>query len=213
MIIGTMNLTRTRDSGQFFCPTCEGTQPYRLRAARPFLTIYFIPVIPIGGQEFHVHCAGCRQKWDTGVLTLDAAEEEALRLEEAIEEILRASVLVVLADDVISEAEIQALLKISNEVLHRPLEREELGQLCSIAQQRGVRVINYVRTISHQWSPDTSRLALQCMFLAASAEGELQPPQMEGLLEIQQILGLNDDQFQGIIEESLLLEESLLRER
>ena len=56
-------------------------------------------------------------------------------------------------------------------------------------------------------------MALQCMFLAASAEGELQPPQMEGLLEIQQILGLRDEEFQNIIEESLLIEESVLRDR
>ncbi len=59
LLIGSTNLTRTQSTGDFYCPNCAAIRDYRLRARRPFLTIYFIPVVPIGPTEQYVQCMRC----------------------------------------------------------------------------------------------------------------------------------------------------------
>ena len=66
ILIGTMNIKRTRERGEFYCPTCTAQQSYRRRSSRPFLTLYFIPVVPIGGLEWFVQCDHCRGRYSKG---------------------------------------------------------------------------------------------------------------------------------------------------
>src|SRR5690606_6765879 len=68
ILIGTMNITRTRDEGEFHCPTCGSLKPYQLKSRRPFLTLYFIPTVPIGGTEYFVRCLECKSHWDPAIL-------------------------------------------------------------------------------------------------------------------------------------------------
>ena len=55
ILIGTMEWASTVERGDFFCPACNAAKNYQRKVARPFLTLYFIPVIPIGAvREFKV---------------------------------------------------------------------------------------------------------------------------------------------------------------
>ena len=206
ILIGTMNLTRTRDRGNFYCPACRTPQSFRLRARRPFLTLYFVPTVPIGAAEEFVQCDSCRSTWDQSVLSMDRETHEATIESQFLDEAIRASVLVVLADGKISENEIGALQTIANHLLERPIDREELGRLCSIARENKILAKNYVLTTSRGWTQDQRMRALQAMFLAASAEGELDPKQLEILAEMREILELTDLEYEAAIEEALLWE-------
>ena len=206
ILIGTMNLTRTRERGDFYCPTCQSTQSYRLRARRPFLTLYFIPTIPVGGAEVFVDCDGCRQNWDEAILQVDRAAHEAQMEEQFHDEAIRAAVLVVLADGTTSDAEIAALRRIATRLLQRDVDREELGQLCSIALENQIEASNYVMSVSPRWSPEQRSLALQAMFLAATAEAGMGEPQMAALTEMQQISQMSPAQFETAIEAALTWE-------
>ena len=203
ILIGTINLTRTRDRGNFYCPTCSLTQTYRLRARRPWLTLYFIPTVPVGGMEFFVECDQCRSSWDPSVLEMDQHSHEQALEDQFRDEAVRSAVLVVLADGKISEAEIDALRKICSRLLERNVDREELGRLCSIAEQNQIEAANYVLTISRRWSQEQRSQALQAMFLAATAEGEMGPSQLKVLAEMREILEFNDDDYQAAIEQAL----------
>lgn len=203
--IGTMNLTRTVDRGHFYCPTCGANCSYRLRNRRPFLTIYFIPVVPIGGAEPFVQCDGCKSSWDMTVLELTRESHEAAQLAQFREDALRATVLVTTADGSISEAEIDALLVVSSKLFERPIDREELGALCASAQRLGVSAPNYLLTVKRQWSPEQCITVLKAAFLAASAEGELNPAQLKMLRDLQDLFNLTDAEYQQAIEEALLL--------
>jgi uncharacterized tellurite resistance protein B-like protein len=203
ILIGTMNLTGTRDRGNFYCPTCAVTQTYRLRARRPWLTLYFIPTVPIGGPELFVQCDTCRSTWDPSVLEMDRQSHEALKEEQFRDEAVRAALLVVLADGHISESEINALQGIASHLLERQVDREELGWLCSTAEQSGVEASNYVLTVSRRWDTEQRTKALQAMFLAASAEGEMGPKQINTLAKMREILQMSDEEYQGAIERAL----------
>ena len=205
ILIGTMNLTTTRERGNFYCPTCAVTQTYRLRARRPWLTLYFIPTFPVGGAELFVQCDQCRATWDPTVLDMDQQSHEAAQEAQFRDEALRASILVVIADDKISEAEISALQTIGTHLLERPIDREELGQLCSIAQQNQIEASNYVLTVGRRWTQKQKSIALQAMFLAASAE-DMGDDQTKLLARMREVLELTDNEYHQAIEEALAWE-------
>ena len=207
ILIGTMNLTRTRESGQFYCPTCRCAQEYRLRARRPFLTLYFIPVIPIGPAEPFVSCRGCGEKWDPSVLEMDQRAHEEVQTEQFRDQALRSAMLVVLENHYISQTEIDALQRIASGVLGRRVDREELGELCSIAQQNKIRARNYVMTVSRRWSQAQKSEALQAMFLAATAEGKMDEPQIKVMTEMRDILELTEQEYESAIEAALQWEQ------
>ena len=203
ILIGTMNLTRTRDRGDFYCPGCCATKGYRVISRRPFLTLYFIPTVPVGAAEMYVECDGCRENWDVSVLeqdrTLHEEQVEGIFRDEAI----RASVLVVLADDVTTPREITVLQRIATHLLERRVDRDELGRLCSIARENRITATNYVLTVSRKWNRDQRSRALQAMFLAATAEGGLGQEQLRVLAEMREILDLTEEEYQSAIETAL----------
>ncbi len=206
ILIGTMNLTRTRDRGNFYCPTCATTQTYRLRARRPWLTLYFIPTVPVGGAETFVHCDQCKSTWDETVLEMDKKSHQQALEEQFLDEAVRSAVLVVIADGQISENEIVALQLIASRLLDRDVDREELGRLCSIAQQNKIEAANYVLTVSRRWNQQQRSRALQAMFLAATAEGEMGQPQIKLLAKMRDMLELTDAEYEAAIEEALTWE-------
>ncbi|WP_236010636.1 TerB family tellurite resistance protein [Candidatus Laterigemmans baculatus] len=200
-----MNLSRTRETGDFYCPGCGTSQTYRLRTRRPFLTLYFIPVVPIGAAEPFVQCDQCRAHWDVNVLEMDRHSHEMAQREQFCEEAMRAAVLVTTADGRISEQEIQALHHVGERLLDRPISREELGALCSSTRHLGVSPLNYMLSGSRRWSQAQRTTVLQAAFLAASAEGELSESQLRMLGDLRKMFELSDEQYQTAIEEALEL--------
>lgn len=207
ILIGTMNITLTKDTGTFYCPGCSANRSYRLRTKRPFLTIYFIPTVPVGGAEPFVQCDACRATWDVSVLELDQEIHEEAKLLQFKEDALRAAILITTADGTISEREISALLNVSDKLLQRQLDRDELGSLCSSAQRLGISPANFIDSCKARWSHDQAKLVLQAAFLAASAEGELNSKQLEMLVTFKDRLKLSDLEYEQAIEDALLLAE------
>lgn len=207
IMIGTMDLKRTREVGTFYCPSCKSLQDYKRRARRPFLTIYFIPVVPIGAAEEVVYCTGCRSNWDVSALEVDQAMHEAAQMDVFREEAIRAAVLVVIADGVISEEEINSLQRIGNRLLDRPIDREELGELCSAASRNRITAVNYLTTVAPRWNREQKVLGLQAIFLAASAEGQLGDEQLQALERARQTMNFTQSEFEEIIEAALQWDE------
>lgn len=205
ILIGTMNLSRTRDTGEFYCPSCGATQTYRLRTRRPFLTLYFVPVVPIGGAEPFVQCDGCRSSWDPNVLEMDRQTHETAQREQFREEALRATVLMTTADGTISESEIAAIEQVSERLLDRPVDREELGALCASARRLGIAPTHFILAASKRWNKDQRTTVLKAAFLAASAEGELNEAQLKVLGELREMFDMTDEEYQSAIEEALQL--------
>lgn len=203
ILIGTRDLTRTQDQGDFYCPECKTTCSYRLRAKRTFLTLYFIPVIPISSAEWFVCCDQCKSNWDPNVLEIDRASHEAAQEELFQEQAMRAAILVGLIDEQISESEITALLSVGELLLQQEIDREELGQLCSMARQVSIKPAHYLLTTSKHWTIPQRLLALQAMFLVASAEGDLTENQLTLLSELREILQLSDLEYETAIEDAL----------
>ena len=210
ILIGTMNIKRTRERGDFYCPACAGLYAYRMRASRPFLTLYFIPIIPIGGAEMFVQCDQCQSTWDVSVLQMDQKQHEEAAEEQFRLEAVRSAVLVVLADGHITEAEIAMLERVVSRILQRNVTREEVGEICSIATQNKIEAANYVLTVSKRWNQKQREIALQAMFLAASADGELNEDQLATLSKMRDVLEFTDTEYQEVIQQALQWDESVV---
>jgi len=69
-IWGLRVVYRTLGQGVFFCRRCGGDREYRHRAGRRFITVFFIPLIPLAKTGEHVQCLTCKTRYVTEVLKL-----------------------------------------------------------------------------------------------------------------------------------------------
>ncbi len=68
IIFGTRGRRSQIGQGEFQCPRCHDTRPYKRMKMRRWFTLYFIPVFPTeAGTEF-VECDGCRTTFRPEVL-------------------------------------------------------------------------------------------------------------------------------------------------
>jgi hypothetical protein len=70
VIWGLRVIYRTLGLGVFFCRRCGGDREYRHRAGRRFITVFFIPLIPLAKTGEHVQCLSCKTRYVTEVLKL-----------------------------------------------------------------------------------------------------------------------------------------------
>ena len=67
---GLRVIYRTLGNGVFFCRRCGGDRRYRHRTGRRFITVFFIPLIPLTKTGEHVQCRTCKTRYVTEVLRL-----------------------------------------------------------------------------------------------------------------------------------------------
>jgi hypothetical protein len=70
IIWGLRVIYRTLGNGVFFCRRCGGDRAYRHRAGRRYITVFFIPLIPLTKTGEHVQCRKCKTRYVTEVLKL-----------------------------------------------------------------------------------------------------------------------------------------------
>lgn len=75
IIWGLRVFFRTIGHGEFHCQRCGGDRQYRHRSGRRYLTIFFIPVIPLNRVGEHVQCATCGTRYRMDVLKLPTAAQ------------------------------------------------------------------------------------------------------------------------------------------
>jgi hypothetical protein len=66
---------RTIGEGMFHCPRCGGDRQYRLRSGRRFVTVFFIPLIPLNTVGDHVQCATCGTRYHVDALKAPTAAQ------------------------------------------------------------------------------------------------------------------------------------------
>jgi hypothetical protein len=80
LIWGLRVVYRTLGQGVFFCRRCGGDREYRHRAGRRFITVFFIPLIPLARTGQHVQCLSCKTRYVTEVLKLPTTVQMQLAL-------------------------------------------------------------------------------------------------------------------------------------
>jgi hypothetical protein len=198
ILIGTMDWPQTVDSGVFYCPVCDGSQKYRRRTSRPFLTVYFIPVVPIGGLQEYVECMHCKTNFELGILGDPTPEAER----SFHSDLLKAAALTMLEDQKVTEPEIRMALTALRLLGDMQVSRDDLGQACSVMRSRQLSLCGFLWTARERLIPEERARMVQLVFLIAGAEGQISSARMNSLIKCQEILGLKTAEFEQCVSEA-----------
>jgi hypothetical protein len=92
LIWGLHVIYRTLGRGEFFCRRCGGDREYRHRAGRRYITVFFIPLVPLAKTGEHVQCLTCKTRYVTEVLKLPTT----VQMQAALVAGMRAMVAIIL---------------------------------------------------------------------------------------------------------------------
>ncbi len=204
IFIGTMEWASTRMRGTFICPNCDHSENFRLRASRPFLTLYFIPVLPIGALQEYVQCSRCKNAFETAVLSnrmmpspSSSAVENAGQKEVPLEEdLLKTIALMMVEDGHVTEDEIRVARRLYENMVESSLSREQLGIACSQVRLHRLNTLSFLATVAERRTHEEKLLLVQAMFGVAGADGEITPGRLQSLVKAQNVLQLDESEFQ-----------------
>lgn len=196
LIIGTRGITSsTGETGKFSCPGCSTHASYRERQIRQWLTLYFIPVIPLGIAGKYVECENCRQAYDPAILTYDPqADREAFG--RTLSELLAR---LALADGTFTVEERQVILTFYRKTTDRDLDAGELTRIVEGVRRDGRPFIESVKAVAPTWSGEAIAWFIHAAFSLACAEDDMTPEKQKALGELPAALGVSKEDFQRVV--------------
>lgn len=200
LIIGTMEWTSNRGNAYAYCPNCGVQQIFQQRSSRPFLTLYFIPCVPLGRNLEYLQCTVCKGTFGVELLQLSQHIQEHTEIVIPFDDDLcRAMATIMLADKGIEEVEISAAQFAFTQLMGRELLREELGIMCDEVNRMRLTTNNFLRQSRRRWDAEQKTKILQAMFWTASATGTLSPQRTAALLSLAKLLDFDENNFQEIV--------------
>ncbi len=202
LIIGEIDLTFTSGTGTFFCPRCRSQRAYSQKKFRRFLTLYFIPLIPLHVVREQIVCQVCRGKYPLEASTLTEEMYREIQRREFAEDVRHVMVLTMLADDRVSPQELDVVRSIYRQLAGRDLSDAELQLEIDMGRTTRVSAATYARTVAHRRTAEEREWMVRAAFLVASAEGELSAERLVQLKLLPIALQISEERFRQIIEEA-----------
>ena len=202
-MIGTTSLGHQIDSGQFFCPTCQVNERYSLRGRRIWLTIYFVPVLPLTTTRPRVYCRQCRSRWDPTILTLDDRSVAAARRQQFAAELVRGCVSAIQSTRTVTAADRDLLLSMADE-FGLAMTPDELDHIVFAAGDSKFRAREYLQSVCGPWTHRQRVEATQWLFGVTTDQDEIDPATMRLMIDLRDIFDLTDAEYRRAIEDSPL---------
>ncbi len=201
-----MELDLTRGKGEFFCPVCRLPSTYKLKKRKQFVTLYFIPLIPINDVDTFIRCDRCRNKFGEEIPTLMAGAELAVPNEsDRPEDItLRLMVLAMIADGTVDDRELQMVQTVYSELFGQPIGLSEIRQTAAAADRMHLALSAYAALYANRLSIDEKHAAIRAIFLVASATGQLSKEQEAQLGLLPEALDVPEGVFRNLVNEAAI---------
>jgi hypothetical protein len=75
LVFGLTAVFRTVSEGTFHCPRCGGDRAYRRRAGRRWLSVFFVPTVPLWRLSETVECRTCKGRFPVAALRTPTARQ------------------------------------------------------------------------------------------------------------------------------------------
>ena len=200
LIIGTMDWTSNVGNAFAICPNCGIQQVFDQKSSRPFLTIYFIPCVPLGRTLDYLQCTVCNGTFGMELLQLSTHVSQPMQSIVPFEEdLIRAMATIMLEDGGIEEVEIAAAQFAYQRLIGKELSRDELGEVCDHVERMKQTTTNFLRQAEDRWDDDHRRMLVQAMVWTASASGEISQERSAALTALGRILSISEDRFREIV--------------
>ena len=201
IIFGTRGVTYSADSGTFHCPQCASQSGYRQRRVRRFFTLYFIPVIPLDKLGEYIECDNCAGTFTEGVLNYDPNAQDRM-IEAAYHSACkRVMVLMMLADGIIDDDEIQAIQGIYEAIVGRPVSESEVREEIRQAQSDGLSVSEYTANLVGVLNTSGKEFIIKAAHGVAMADDIMAPEERMLMDEIADALELTKAHYRGLLAE------------
>lgn len=200
IIFGTRGVKSTIKSGDFHCPQCQNSEPYRHRKVTKFFTLYFIPLIPLGGAGEYVECRSCKGTFVPRVLENhpEKKEEFLAVYEQAIK---HSMVLIMLADGEIDENEMNEVLEIFNKFGNNKIDLAELSDYVKQVEQEKEDVTTYLKKVAGYLNEHGKETVIKCGLSVAAADGNIDDSELKMIIEMGKALDMTAIHVKGIINE------------
>jgi hypothetical protein len=193
IIWGLRVIYRTLGRGVFFCRRCGGDRDYRHRTGRRYVTIFFIPVIPLVRTGAHVQCLTCKTRYVTEVLRLPTTVEMQVALVAG----MRAMVAVILragdpASPLARRRALDAVTGASNAAYDEEALEADILEPAEAARPRIVALGSQLQVEAREWClAEAIRIAM--------ADGPLTGTERAAVEHLAAALGMTQAQAIGVI--------------
>ena len=198
-MIGTIELTFTKASGTFYCAKCAANRPFKHQTKRQFLTVYFIPLIPLQKIGEFIKCGKCQETFPLSATGQTQAGVQAAEQTQAIEMIRRVLVMIVAADNVVSDEELEAVADFVRQNDGPETTDEQILQEAARIRQSSTDAISYIRHVAQPMDTKYKELMAYHSFLAATAGGELSAERQALLAQLPGTIGIAESRFREIV--------------
>lgn len=197
IIFGTRGVKSTVKSGNFNCPQCERSVPYRHRKVRKFFTLYFIPLIPLGGAGEYVECGSCNGTFIPRVLeTNNSNNDEFMAIYQKA--IRHSMVLIMLADGVIDENEKSQVLAIINKFGKNDINMTQLENYIKRVKLENEDITTYLKKIGASLNEHGKETIIKCALAVAAADGNIDESEIKMIGKMGQSMEMSSSHLKGI---------------
>ena len=201
IIFGTRGVKSTIKSGDFNCPQCEQSTPYRHRKVTKFFTLYFIPLIPLGSAGEYVECGSCKGAFIPRVLNSDNSSNKDEFLANYEKAIRHSMVLVMLADGVIDENEKNQVITIINKFGKNDLSMTELESYINTVKKENEDVTTYLKKVGPSLNEHGKETIIKCALSVAAADGNIDDSELDLISKMGQSMEMSSSHLKGILSE------------
>lgn len=193
IIWGFRAFFRTIGSGFFHCPRCGGDRQFRRRSGRYFLTLFFLPVIPLKKAGEHVQCTTCRTRFAPDVLSVPTTAQMSAALPEGMR---AAAVTMLLSGDPIAAPARQRALEA---IRGAGANWYGPGSLEADLRQPPQLGNGALAQVGMQLTPEAKEWFLAEVVRIALAAGPLTERERQAAQAIAQFLGMTPAQAYGVV--------------
>lgn len=199
IIFGTRGVTYSYNKGDFHCPSCRSDRPYNHKRVRRFFTLYFIPVLPLDLLGEYIECPKCRGTYRTEVLNFDPGSQGQKFEAEFHRAIKRVMVLMMLADGVVEDEEVDVIRKIYSQLTDMDMSEDDVQDEIEEVQRLRLDVKSALAKCAGYLNEDGKTMVVKAAYLVAAADGVFQEEEKALLASIGRSLGMSSAQFKGVI--------------
>ena len=195
IVYGKKEVSKKIGSGTFFCPNCDSDQPYWQKTLQQKGHLYWISLLPVGKKLEYIECRNCEEVYQPEVLSFDRDSAGGTFQSDFDLILRRLMVLMMMADDVVGEEEIETLLLVYREITDQELSRDEVLADVSEAKASGHSITDYLPALANVLTDEAKALVIHAVFLIAAADGNIDDAEMATLAGIADALEMSEEQL------------------
>jgi len=199
IIFGTTGIKSTIKEGNFNCPQCESSVPYRHRKVNKFFTLYFIPLIPLGSAGEYVECKHCKGTFVPRVLNYSNENTKDQFLSQYEKAMKHCMVLIMLADGEIDENEMLMVQKIINKFGHNDVTLDELDAYVKEVQNGPLNITTYLKSVAPSLNEHGKEIVIKCALSVAASDGHIDDSEIAMINEMAKTMQMSNSHLKGII--------------